>query len=580
MNVLASSSVNTIAIVLIVLGVVVFAAVLIILLYVLVFSHNAYKKQVRELEKKYSFFDALLVGTDSQYIHHLELVSRTNLLYVEKYNTYSKRFKEVFDNDDKFAESMIKQLNSLIASGQYKNIKLVIADARKAVTAFEEAVNALDAELYQIIKPEEDARQAILKLKEDYRRVKQTFYSHTNELELVANSFTKVFDKLDTTFVEFEGHIESAEYDEANALLPTISRVITALEKTLEVLPNLCIMVQSVVPEKIENLSSEYSSVERKGIPLFNLSYRHRVETWNKTLAEVKAQLIELRTKGALEKINNIQEEIDKTREQLNYEVNDKDIFEEAADKLYRAAIVLEKEFLKICSLLPEVEKIYIISDEQKVHIEELKASMNRMGNSKRTLDNFVHSGTKQPYSILRHKLDDLQQDYDAAEKGLNDFKTYIESLKTSCEEAYSLIFVYFYRCKQTESLIREMNVSRIGLEFETQIENVDELLNDIDATLKVQPIDVSIINDKVEQLKLVGNRLFDDVDNKYREEQLAESAIVYANRDRSHQTDVHQQLSSLEGSFFDGEFVKVYHNANAIYRRMHVEEASDNGAR
>ena len=28
---------------------------------------------------------------------------------------------------------MIKQLNSLIASGQYKNIKLVIADARKAV---------------------------------------------------------------------------------------------------------------------------------------------------------------------------------------------------------------------------------------------------------------------------------------------------------------------------------------------------------------------------------------------------------------------------------------------------------------
>ena len=226
------------------------------------------------------------------------------------------------------------------------------------------------------------------------------------------------------------------------------------------------------------------------------------------------------------------------------------------------------------------MEKIYIISDEQKAHIEELKASMNRMGNSKRTLDNFVHSGTKQPYSILRHKLDDLQQDYDAAEKGLNDFKTYIESLKTSCEEAYSLIFVYFYRCKQTESLIREMNVSRIGLEFETQIENVYELLNDIDATLKVQPIDVSIINDKVEQLKLIGNRLFDDVDNKYREEQLAESAIVYANRDRSHQTDVHQQLSSLEGSFFDGEFVKVYHNANAIYRRMHVEEASDNGAR
>ena len=68
----------------------------------------------------------------------------------------------------------------------------------------------------------------------------------------------------------------------------------------------------------------------------------------------------------------------------------------------------------------------------------------------------------------------------------------------------------------------------------------------------------------------------FDDVENKYREEQLAESAIVYANRDRNHQADVHQQLSVLEKSFFQGEFVKVYHEANNVYKRTHVED-SDN---
>ena len=88
-----------------------------------------------------------------------------------------------------------------------------------------------------------------------------------------------------------------------------------------------------------------------------------------------------------------------------------------------------------------------------------------------------------------------------------------------------------------------------------------------------MQPIDVEVVNDKVEQLKNVANRFFDEIDNKYREEQLAESAIVYANRDRNHQADVHQQLSVLEDSFFEGEFVRVYHDANAIYRRMHVEE-------
>ena len=78
-----------------------------------------------------------------------------------------------------------------------------------------------------------------------------------------------------------------------------------------------------------------------------------------------------------------------------------------------------------------------------------------------------------------------------------------------------------------------------------------------------------------VEQLKNSANSFFDDVENKCREAQLAESAIVYANRDRNHQADVHQQLGVLEKSFYNGEFMKVYHGANAIYRRMHAEESN-----
>lgn len=569
------AGIQTVGVVFIVLGIIALLSVIGILLYVFVFSRNSYKKQIRELERKFSYFDALLMGQDSQYIRHLEIVSRTNLLYVETYNTYNKKFKEVYENDDKFAESMIKQLNSLVKSNQYKNIKSVINDGKKAIAMFEEAVNTLDSELYEIVKPEEEARQAILKLKENYRRVKQIFYSNSNDLELVGNSFNKVFEKLDSSFVEFENHIESAEYEEANELLPVITKVISALEEALSHLPNLCIMLQTVLPEKIEQLNNEYNNVERKGVPLFNLSYKHRVDSWLSSIEEQKKKLINLQYAGVMEEINRISQEIEETRNQLNSEVDDKVIFEEAADKLYKAAIELEKEFLKVCSLLPEVKRVYIMSDEQLSHIDTLKDDMNKMGTSKRTLDNFIHSGTKQPYSILRKKLDDLQADYNVAEKGLKDFKTYIDSLRTSCEEAYGLVFVYYYHCKQTEGIIRDIGIESFNEKYKEQIDTCYELLNEIDSNLKVQPIDVRFVNEKVEQLKSVANTLFDEVDNKYREQQLAESAIVYANRDRNHQADVHQQLTMLEDSFFKGEFLKVYHDANAIYRRMHVEEST-----
>ena len=571
---------QTVGIIFMIIGIIAVAAALFVVLYIFVISRNSAKRQVRELERKYSYLDALLIGQDSQYIHRLEIISHTNLLYVDKYSEFSKRFKEIFDNDDKFAESMIKQLKSLIANGQYKNIKSVISDAKKTIAIFEEAVNELDRDLYNVIKPEEEARQVILRIKENYRRVKQIFYSNSNDLELVGASFTKVFDKLDQSFTEFETHIESAEYEEANALLPTIDKVVNALGSALEELPNLCIMVETVIPEKISSLTADYETVEKSGVPLFNLSFRKKVDNWNKKNSEIRQKLIDLNTYNCREELESIINEIEDVRQLLSKELDDKDIFEKESDELYDKVIKLEKDFLKICSLLPEVEQVYIINDLQHQQIDVLRENMNKLGASKRTLDNFIHSGTKQPYSLLRNKLADLQNDYDTAKKSLDDFHTYLDSLKTSSEEAYTLVFVYYYRCKQIESTLREMGLPEFAESYRAQLENCYDLLNDIDATLKVQPIDVESINAKVEQLKSMANNFFEEVENKNREEQLAESAVVYANRDRNHQTDVHQQLSVLEKSFFNGDFVKVYHEANAIFMRMHVEEKGDTATR
>ena len=551
-------------------------AVLFFLLYHFVISRNRVKHQIRELEKKYSYLDALLIGQDSQYIHRLEIISRTNLLYVDKHEKFSRRFKEIYENDDKFAESMIRQLNALINNKQYKNIKSVIIDAKKAMSTFEDKVNTLDNDLYVLIKPEEDSRQSILKLKENYRRVKQTFYANSSDLDLVSSSINQVFDKLDQMFVDFETHIESAEYDEAQALLPTIGKVVSALESALSQLPNLCILVNTVIPEKIDNLKKNYEEVEACGLPLYNLAFSVRLGEWNNDLNIIRSKLTKLEITNIMESLDALQSEIEEVQYLLNGEQSDKKYFEDNNQIIYNKVIELEKVFLKICSLLPEVYQTYVVTDEKKEKVEELKQTMNALGTVKQSLDNYVHSSLKQPFSSLKSKLDELSEQYDKAKEGIDNFKAYVDFLKTSSEEAYTLVFVYYYRLKQVESLLREINLPLFSQQYKVRIEDCYELLNEIDKAVKIQPIAVDEINEKVDVLKSTANLLFDEVENKFREMQLAESAVVYANRDRNHQEDVHQQLCALEDSFFHGEFVKVYHDANAIFKRMHVEDAGN----
>ena len=541
-----------------------------------VISRNRIKHQVRDLEKKYSYLDALLIGQDSQYIHRLEIISRTNLLYVDKHEKFSRRFKQIYENDDKFAESMIRQLNALINNKQYKNIKSVIVDAKKAMSTFEDKVNTLDNDLYVLIKPEEDSRQSILKLKENYRRVKQTFYANSSDLDLVSASINQVCDKLDQMFIEFETHIESAEYDEAQALLPTIGKVVSALESALSQLPNLCILVNTVIPEKISELKKNYEEVEAQGLPLYNLAFSVRLGEWNNDLSIIRKKLTKLEIVNIMESLDALQSQIEEVQYQLNGEQSAKKYFEDNNQTIYNQVIELEKVFLKICSLLPDVDKTYLVPDDQKQKVEQLKQTMNALGTVKQALDNYVHSSLKQPFSSLKTKLDELNEQYEKAKEGINEFKSYVEFLKNSSEEAYTLVFVYYYRLKQVESLLREIDLPLFSQQYRVRIEDCYDLLNEIDKAVKVQPIAVDAINEKVDVLKSTANALFDEVENKFREMQLAESAIVYANRDRNHQEDVHQQLCVLEEAFYHGEFVKVYHDANAIFKRMHVEDAGN----
>lgn len=554
-------------------GAVIVLVALFVLLYVFVISKRSIKRQIRDIERKYSYLDALLIGQDSQYIHRLEIISHSNLLYVDKHETFSKRFKEIFDNDDKYAETLIRQLNTLVANNQFKNIKSLIADARKAVSILEDSVNTLNDDLYSLIRLEEDSRQTILKLKEEYRVTKQIYYTNASDLELVSDSVNKVFDKLDGVFQEHEEHIEKAEYDDADALIPTIEQVISALKKMFEELPNLCSLVIQVVPDKIEEVSSQYHDLLSQNLPLYHLSVEDKIKDFTSRNDEIKQGILDLKIIGATAKCETIIHEIDNLEVALAQEAEDKKVFNESTDALYNKVKILDDNFLKVVGLLPEVNGIYVIDEDQKAKIDELKANIDHLWSTKRSLDGFIHSATKQPYSVLRAKLTSLSEDYEKANTGLKDFKAYLYSLKMSCEEAYSIISVYYYRTKQVENTLRIINLPKISEKYSENIDTIYSLLCDIDSLLKKKPIDVASVNATVENLKNIANDLYDGIEENYRDSVLAESAIVYANRDRNHQADVNQQLSVLEQVFFEGDFEKVYEDANAIYHRSHVEE-------
>lgn len=542
-----------------------------VVLYVFVFSKAKIRKAIKELQRKYSYLNALLIGQDSQYIHRLEIISNTNLFYVDKYEEFSRIFKEVYENNDKYVASYLKQLNTLVNSNQYKNIKVIINDATEALNIFESEVTKLDHDLYELIKLEEDSRQAILKYKEDFRRIKQLYYNASNSLELIAPSLNKIFKKLEDCFAEYDAHIDGAEYDDAKNLIPTISEILNAVDHLLVTAPDLCLLVKEVVPASIATLTSEYEQALKEKIPLYHLCFKDTVKKWKQTLEHLKTELLSLHTSTVKAKVNEIQTSIETIRELIKSERADKENFDVKLASVYGASIELERNFIKICSLLPQIKEFYVFSEEKEKVLETLRTSINNLSAARNMLDTFIHSNVEQPYSILTEKLDVLVDEYNSSKAQVDDFKSFIDSLKTYSVEAYNLIYIYFYRAKQIENLVRNVALEKFTEMYEEKVNACYSMINDIYLALKTKPINVEELNVKVEQLKSYCGTLFEEIETKFSDCRLAESAIVYANRDRQ-QSDVNQQLSTLENLFADCEFAKTYNDARNIYHQSHVE--------
>jgi len=539
----------------IVASVAVVIAVFIVLLFLVILPF-IYKRQIHEIQKRYSYLDAKLIGQDSQYFHRLEIISRTNLLYADKYEYFSKQFKSILDNEDKYCESIIKQLNSLAKAKQFRRIKPVILEARKAVSSFEESVNTFDDDIYKIIKLEEDCRKCVDSLKETFRHLKQNYFTVSDSITLSAGTFAKTFAKIEDQFQKFDDDIESASYDEITEKLPQLKEVLNLLNKVISELPSLNILITVTLPEHIEETKNKFKETEKEGVPLYHINFETRVSNWEKRLNVLTTKLINLQINGIAAEYDLIENEINEVKKQLDDEVVCKNYFNDNYNLIYSKVNDIEKVFLKLTVNLPQIKSVYKF-EGQDTRMNELSAQIDQLTNAKRFLEGFVYSGIKQPYSLLKKQLDELNDNYETIALGVNEFANYIDSLKATAEDAYQNVFVYYERLKETEKLLNDINIEEITNSYTEKLNAVYDVLNDIYELLQTRPIDVVVISNRVDQLKNVANAIFEEVDDKMRECSICESLLIKINNRRI-DTDVNQRVETLENAFYKGEFRTV----------------------
>lgn len=543
-----------------------------VLLYFFLFRHIWAKKQVRELSRRFEYLHALLFGQDSQYIKRIENISMTNLLYVNTHVEFKKRFKDVRDQADSSAQSVINDLKDMLSEHRYKALKERIPQAKKTMDYYDEQVNRLNDDLLVVIKPEEDCRQESLQLKEELRKIKQDYYVKQADLALVSASFEKVFQNLDSKFKEFESYVEGALYSEATNMLPLIGGVLKQLSKALKDMPNLCVTIQAVIPDKLDSLENRFDELTKAGYPLHHLLYRANIQEMREQTEAIGKKVQDFDLAGVQQELDGILAKIEEYFDSFDKEKSARVKFENDCDGVYRQDSEIEKKYIRLCNALPDIRKIYVITAEEQSKLDEIQKQINRAGATKRSLDTLIHSNVKQPYTILLEKMTVLKEESEKSDASIDEFNQYLFSLKNDTDEAASAIKKYYFELAQDEYLIRQIDLPEVTERFQSTVDRLHEIIDSIYKAFSARPIDVDAVNSFATELKGSGEKLANDLKILVNQKKLAEAAILYGNRDRYRFSDLSSSLSQAEAFYFHGQFDKSYEEAAAAMKRLRGE--------
>lgn len=542
---------------------------LFVLLYFTVFMHARLKRQVHDLTTRFERNHGLLFGQDSQFIKRLETISSMNLTYVQEYMDWNKKFKDIRDVSDASAQAAVNGTKDLLAARRYSDLKEQFPLAKKVIDNYESQVTSLDGALKRKFQDEEDCRTLTFDEREKLRKIKQDYFSRQADLGLVGPSFEAIFAKLDSLFDSVEQNIENAQYlDAKTILINQISPVNDSIAVALKSLPNICISIQSVIPDKLTSLQNRYDEMIKGGYPLYHILLPDDFAGLNDELATLAKRVQNFDLKGVEGQLDDMTRRVDGYGVRFDDEKTARTTFESECDGVYAKEKDLEKNFIDLCNALPAVKKIYLLSGEQS-QIDAIQITINKAGASRRSLDAYIHSATKQPYSLLVERMKALSAQGSEAASQIVAFQNYLSSLKTDSEKANSSLSVYWSRLKSAEKTLREINLKPVYDRFESVIDSLYSLLDTLSVDLRTLPIDVKKVDADLQELTSKADETVSSLEQCRTDSAAAEQAIVYGNRFRSSSGEINSLMVQAEGLFYAADFTKAKETADEAVSRV-----------
>ena len=554
-----------------------------IVVIVLVLMDKRYKKnmtnEINNLERDKNLIISSSILSELNKVE--ALINNQDLR--KKYDDWQERFERIRDEEIPKITDEIIELQDDFNERDYNKLKKGIIDAELNINYLKTKADFLLEEIKEITLSEERNRETIIKLKADYREIKNLYNSNIVDFEIIKTPIELQFENVDKLFTAFEGAMENNEYLEVGKIVKAIDDVIGNLKIVINETKIIVNLGNVLIPKRVEDINNIYHKMKLEGFNLEYLNIEYNIEEANKKIQDVFSRLNVLNVVDSVFELKTMLDYFDSLYNDFDKERITRKLYEEYKRSILLKVSKLEKINNELYRKIDDIKYSYDLSDDEVLVIGEIKEEFN---NIRASYDRVVEMERNKTlaYSRLSKEMEIINGKLTKAEEKLNNALRTLGSLKEDELRAREQLDEIKDILLQAKEKVRSYKLPIIPKNYYIELSEATSAINEMVKELDKRPISIKTLNVRVDTARDLVLKVYNTINETIKTAKMAETAIVYGNRYRVVNKDVDFGLTKAESAFYKGNFKNSLENAiNAInivepgiHKRL-LEEYSNN---
>ena len=485
------------------------------------------------------------------------------------YDEWSNRLNQIKDVQIPRLSDMILDAEYSLSQMDYKSTMYKIAKLEMELYKVRTNSDFLFGEIKDLTSSEERSRTIITGYKARFRTLYQKFIDSKEEYGTFSDVISTEFAAITKKFEDFESIMDNNEYTEVDEVLNAIDELLNHMDVVIEEVPSIVIIVENVIPKRIEEVSSTYKIMVDEGYPLDYLNIEYNLKEIDSKVNEIiertkkldmNQSLLEL--KVLMEYFENVFKDFEKEKiDRRNYE----DKLLSFSTKLTKINGIVDDMY----SQIDEIKNIYNLNEEDIKILDEVRVEVYDLNTNFKVLQDHTKFNNTFAYSKLVKEIEGLSNNLSHSEEKLDSILGIIGGMHDDEVRARQQLEEIKLVLKESKSHMREYKLPIIPDYYYIELNEANTAIREIVKELDKKPITIEVLNTRVDTARDLVLKLYTKTKELIKNAMFAERAIVYGNRYRSSNVEINSNLDLSEKLFFKGEYKKSFENTVNILNKV-----------